>query len=311
MRTRRQEAARVAAEEEQLAEAEAEEEQAQSSSRRRAVATEPVADVVARVQAAARMRWQSTVGGSRQVVAEEEEGELFSTEPVQDVVARVQAAARKRRKHQPPLVPADPRSDLELARELFAYLRPRDDRCAAAVTKTIDVPVGPGIGVGDPIRFRRTGELKVRQVVVPEGWAGGEMLQVTVSCAPAPPPAHNLSPRRPVVLLNAALASPRRQVTLSDEPLACTAVRRERASDEVKLNPNGVEPNEVQLSYLGRLRDACHTQSALADRLTAEGGRNCSSNTLSLWRNERRERMTESQRCAKNRARTPPSPRTT
>ena len=198
MRTRRQEAARAAAEEEQLAEAEAEEEQAQSSSRRRAVATEPLADVVARVQAAARMRWQSTVGGSRQVVAEEEEGELFSTEPVQDVVARVQAAARKRRKHQPPLVPADPRSDLELARELFAYLRPRDDRCAAAVTKTIDVPVGPGIGVGDPIRFRRTGELKVRQVVVPEGWAGGEMLQVTVSCAPAPPPAHNLNPRRPV-----------------------------------------------------------------------------------------------------------------
>ena len=43
---------------------------------------------------------------------------------------------------------------------------------------------------------------------------------------------------------------------------------------------------------------ACWTQGDLAARLAAEGGRNCTSNTLSLWRTGKRERMTESQRAA-------------
>jgi hypothetical protein len=43
---------------------------------------------------------------------------------------------------------------------------------------------------------------------------------------------------------------------------------------------------------------ACWTQGDLAARLTAEGGRNCTGNTLSQWRTGKREQMTESQRAA-------------
>ena len=43
---------------------------------------------------------------------------------------------------------------------------------------------------------------------------------------------------------------------------------------------------------------ACWTQGDLAARLTAEGGRSCTSNTLSLWRTGKRDQMTESQRAA-------------
>ena len=49
---------------------------------------------------------------------------------------------------------------------------------------------------------------------------------------------------------------------------------------------------------MDRLMPACWTQGDLAARLAAEGGRNCTSNTLSLWRTGKRERMTESQRAA-------------
>ena len=47
-----------------------------------------------------------------------------------------------------------------------------------------------------------------------------------------------------------------------------------------------------------RLMPACWTQGDLAARLAAEGGRNCTSNTLSMWRTGKREHMTESQRAA-------------
>ena len=49
---------------------------------------------------------------------------------------------------------------------------------------------------------------------------------------------------------------------------------------------------------MDRLMPACWTQGDLAARLAAEGGRSCTSNTLSLWRTGKRERMTESQRAA-------------
>ena len=47
-----------------------------------------------------------------------------------------------------------------------------------------------------------------------------------------------------------------------------------------------------------RLVPATWTQGDLAARLAAEGGRNCTSNTLSMWRTAKREHMTESQRAA-------------
>ena len=49
---------------------------------------------------------------------------------------------------------------------------------------------------------------------------------------------------------------------------------------------------------MDRLMPACWTQGDLAARLTAEGGRSCTSNTLSLWRTGKRDQMTESQRAA-------------